>query len=383
MIYQPFTKRIKSVFCVVVLSAVTLIGCEKEPHQVMTNAEKQPTATASSYLTFKDYQEFDATITLLSQKKYVEVEAWEKSKGFVSLRSLFNRAVEEEAENYEREDKLMSTNPVLQITHERSNTAHLLGDMLIYNTVEGGIELNLASHRMAPVLNKDGIVKIGNRICQYTYSYNKSIRDDGDYQKAVSELKATTESSSDARIFVGKITSTRRPISVPGAHQRDFNYAYSCENASGSPQAWRVIGYINEFEGEQSVIQGNNFKISEILFTIRTLKRGFFGAWYDRSSSLQSINGTFSITGTLPYNNNWVSVIASGVRPFNAFSPTYFNISNNQGETATWQGALLRTEAEYPYSSSSIHASNIHVASGSVNTINWNSDYNCHCNINF
>lgn len=378
----------KSILTAVLFSLAALVGCERDPEKMIVTQSAQE-QTASNYLNFNTLADFYQTVENVDKMSFEQQEAWESGKGFTSLRSLFNKVIAEEANNHERELKMIAADPSSVRKHQPSSTALLLGDMLVTDTQYGGVELNLADHRLAAVLNKDGVVQIGKTLHQFTYDLNKVIVI-GSGGDLIARLKGATQSNKKQGLFVYEIKHVKYPIQVPNARPAAYNDVRSCDNANNSE--WRVIGYSTEEEGESAEVypicdaygnceyQETPYRYHRLYITVRTLKRGTFGAWYDRQSNLQNVSGSFRITGSL--NNNWRSDLNPGQdRPFNPFGLNSYNLSNTGGLTATYQITLLGTYQQWYYQG--VFSSNIRFGSGTQHNINWNGDYNCHCNITY
>lgn len=388
---KTFYNKIKSGVGLSLILGVTIFGCESNLQSPSPTAQTHN----SQLLTFKNFKEFSQTADKLFNQPVQQQMAWEAERGFVSLKTLFKKVQDEEEANYDNENKLYATNPALVTTHQKSATAKSMPDMIIYDTVHGGELLNVSDPRFATLLNKDGMVIIGNMLYQFTYWATKSMLLGADEQKAVATLKAVTTTQPGQKIFVTVVKHTISPMpanSSANARISDYDYVNSCENASGSPFKYELIGYFDEIEGvgytecdqngycyDDSNLQYN---YSALVVTLRTLKRGTFGGWYDRSTSLQSSSGTFWVTSTsiIPASNNWTSPALSGgsVRPFNIYASHAYSISNNSGETATWQ-AILFLSQNSDYTNPGARTSNVRFANGSSINVDWNGDYNCHC----
>jgi hypothetical protein len=268
--------------------------------------------------------------------------------------------------------------------------------MLIYDMVEGGVQLNVSDPRIAAVLNQDGIVQIGSSICLFTYGYTKSIKISNNSQQALAILKAATQNDLSKHLYVREVKHTRKPIQLTSANARTagFDVNYSCDVSSGSPYKWRIIIYSDEIEGNGTAsypicdsggmceTDDHDYQYSAYVITFRTLSRGFFGGWYDRSSSEQRISGYFTLNGSVSYLNQFVSSLYPGqTRPYNPYTQVDYYKSNTSGETATWQLYLFLSEPE-DYSNPQVHCENVRVNAGSVVNATWNS-YDCNCSINY
>ena len=206
----------------------------------------------------------------------------EKQHNFTSLRTLLKEAEEEDAANHEREIKLVAENPAMatMMTHQIPQVVKDNPNTFFYSKEEG-IRLNLIRTELDYLLNKDGLVKVGDKIIQYKSSYTKVI-EDGDTKK-IALLEKTM--STDKKLGVSV-----HPIKFYNANKK-LNYAYtrSCEGGYGSPLQYRIIVYEEAYHHDDGLYRNYLGTLK-----IRTLKRGFLGGWYNHATRSQSGFGTVS-----------------------------------------------------------------------------------------
>ncbi|MBO0948830.1 hypothetical protein [Fibrella forsythiae] len=273
-----------------------LAGCKDPLETTLPNAGNN-TTQQKSYLTFKNFDEFYQTIDKLNKQSDVQQKAWDESQGFISLRQLFNRVVEEEASAYEQEDKLSLINPKNHPSHLQSKTAVTLGEMIIYDQENGGVVLNLANPMMAAVLNKQGVVCVDNTFYQFSYDAVKSTpkKSDANSEQCIRAMANTQVSDKAEQIAVNAIRHKLKAIDTPQA-RTGYAHPFSCESASGNPYEWKMIAYIDESVSEWTEWRADyNYNtynsygytpytavphvdaVAQIC--VRTLKRGFWGDW--------------------------------------------------------------------------------------------------------
>jgi hypothetical protein len=227
-------------FAVTFVAALFLLSCER----TQTDNSITPTlAQDDGFATFKTRAEFEETVAKLSKGSYNDVILLEKQQNFVSLTTLFKKAEAEDAANQEREMKIEASNPELAKTmkHEAPKTVLDNPNSFIY-AADQGIQLNLILPELAGLLNKDGIVKIENKIIQYKRNFIKVIND-GDNNK-IKLLAQTNTTGQDQNIVVNPVKFIKSTI-VKNAKTAGVR---SCDFAVGSPLKWRIIVY------EESVI---------------------------------------------------------------------------------------------------------------------------------
>lgn len=264
-------------FYVLLLSLGIVVSSCKNSSDVVPTLGVQ-----NNFLTFKTSDEFYKTAEKLAKAPYSEVIDLEKQHNFVSLRTLLKKAEEEDAANHEKEMKMAEVNPamVTMMTHQIPQIIKDNPNTFFYSKEEG-IRLNLIKIELASLLNKDGIVKIGDKIIQYKSTYTKVIEDGDESKIALLETTGTTDKGVGVSVH---------PVKFYNANKR-LNYAYtrSCEGGYGSPLQYRIIVYEEAYHLDDPTYR-NYFGGLEI----RTLRRGAFGAWYNHATRSQSGSGTVS-----------------------------------------------------------------------------------------
>jgi hypothetical protein len=310
-------------FAVAFATALLLLSCERTQTE---NSIAPTVAQNEGFATFKTRAEFDETVAKLSKGSYSDVVLLEKQHHFVSMTTLLKKAEEEDEANQEREIKIEASSPELAKTmkHETPKTIVDNPNSFIYAT-ESGIELNLILLDLASVLNKDGIVKIENKIVQYKHDFIKVIND-GDERK-IASLERTKTTDLTQNVLVNPVKFTKSTI-VKNTKTAGVR---SCEATSGSPMQWWIIVYEEAFTSNDNFLK---YWIGQ--YKIRTLKRGSFGSWYNYSTRSQYGNVThygpqFSIgynpggwaftpyvepSGSKPYNNSSGSETSTLIYPY-------------------------------------------------------------------
>jgi len=141
-------------------------GCQKEELNIrrLTDDEVQPPEVVkpdvyveNGYLAFKDIEAVDSVISMLNGMTTLEKENWEKQMGFKSARADFQKL-------YHEYEKLTSNDEQLAFKEK-------FGDRLNFDGTSPEnwtMDYAFATVYFIPVLNKDGIYKIGKSIVKYT-----------------------------------------------------------------------------------------------------------------------------------------------------------------------------------------------------------------------
>lgn len=212
------------------------------------------------------------------------------------MRSLFENITEAEMELSNRLDSLSqdsvnyySNRPVLH-----SSLCTTYNYMLITRSEEGGsfFDLNIYNYTFSYLVNSFGIVKIGNKIYQFTANFTKTI-DDGDPTK-ISSLINATESNSQLNITVKRNSEYAMMLSK-GVSTSSFSRSKIGDNGRN-----RVIVYQDwvQNNGNQAGVKATQYKLR-----VRSLKRRLFGAWYDNDKRPMGLTWTAvgnTVSGQLP-----------------------------------------------------------------------------------
>lgn len=388
-----------------------LAGCKDPLETTLPNPGNNATQQ-KSYLTFKSFDELYQTVDKLNKQSNVQQKTWDQSKGFTSLRQLFEQVIDEEALAYEAENKLFLIDPKANPLHQRSRTASTLGEMVIYDTKNGGVVLNLANPAMATVLNKQGIVCIDQTLYQFSYDAVKSTpkRSDKVAEQSISAMIDARTPDEANQIAVNVIRHKLKPINTPQA-RGGFSRPFSCESASGDPFEWKMIAYVDEAVWERTeyrqifnyTVYSNygytpstavQFVEAMAQITVRTLKRGFWGAWYDRDSQQQTLSGSIKIDNSAPGSDGDLSFIRTDFPPGTSALGIPINGVGMLGSGRNYSVDFILPGPDSQRSSWNVNVyrySNLGrnytdsqriIQNGSVFRFGW-SGYNCNCDIQF
>lgn len=202
------------------------------------------------FLEFRDRPTFDSVMHELIEMDENQFLSWERSIGFTSMSTTFENIVDVETaflENLEANYTGDTTFSDYEIKH--SPLAYEYEDMLIFSE-EGFFEPDINTPAHALVTNRDGIVKIGNVIYNFSRNSVKTIID-GDAQK-IPLLKQTDATNESRAITVNNIE--RRAIEVSGStNSRNIvsSCAWDCRKTEGSYRLY-AFAYLNRYQDGSS-----------------------------------------------------------------------------------------------------------------------------------
>jgi hypothetical protein len=345
--------KIKTILMLSAAGMLSLMSCKKENavSPVNSSASEETgtmasrSSSANSFLTFASNDAFYSRLSQLQTMTEAQIESWETSMNFRSMRSAFNLVVNGDEAISLRQDSLSQdsldyyeTQPV---KHCKAVTDYAY--MLLTVTEENGsfFDANINNYNFASLVNTYGIVKIGTKIYQFTKTKIKTI-DDGDSRK-IPELIAANES-----IPTRKITVLNTSSGYLGQF-RISSTATFVRSAIGNSGRHRTIVYQN-WDQVTSTSQTSK-KVSTYKIRVRSLVRRLRGAWYDNKCRNLSLSG--NVTG-----NSTTGQLANGTTVTIGWS---FGVSNStSGPQHTWDYFLPNKDGMNQTSATSLVTEGTH-----------------------
>ncbi|SFF53030.1 hypothetical protein SAMN04488541_104922 [Thermoflexibacter ruber] len=235
----------------------------------------------SNYLSFKDSASFYKVLNSLIKSKPEEIREWNQKIGFQSLQNIYDIAVLSERKEMEKEGEISDLQRNRLITYGCLSDFTFNHRYLFKFDKEKGMDMKLFNPSLAPLLNIDGIVQVGQNIFQYGEDFVKIITD-GDINK-VNHLYKFTKSDKSQNIVVCLVNNRMKESSVP-TNGKVEDWVRSCETTVNSPASYRTLVY-EEFYDYTNYTgihpYYNPYSTYTHFIKVRNLKRGFLGYWYD------------------------------------------------------------------------------------------------------
>jgi hypothetical protein len=187
--------KILSGFCSALLF---LFSCDtNEEVTSLKNDQRTPDyyLHEKGFLVFSNDQVFEETATMLQNKDEVDVQAWERRMKFRSMRQIFQEGLKIDEMLAEKKDSDTKKNQYSEFVSNHLETFKILDD--------GMFTANIYRIDLTPLVNPNGIVKVGGVLFQYSYDYLKVI-EDGDDSK-ISLLDQINETNRELKISVNKV----------------------------------------------------------------------------------------------------------------------------------------------------------------------------------
>jgi hypothetical protein len=245
---------------------------------------------SSKYLEFPNFDAFTKAVVAATQAEPTRQFAWEKSQGFVSLKHLLEREVDNFIANEAPKFAQMGAEGAKEAEARIQNGLKAYRGFITYSN-ENAFELAVSPSAYGHLLNRDGVVKIGPDLYQFTADRMKVVRG-GDATK-IPDLFGTTASDPARGIEVTDIRAGAGPVLSSG---RTESHIYSTYNQgfAGAAGQVQLILY-----NELYVVNGQY----QFWVKWRSLRLNSAGNWYyvnDRDDI--SGDGTYTFTGQSTYS---------------------------------------------------------------------------------
>ncbi len=224
------------------LFGISFSACQKEegvkPASLSTNSGARIEASKKikldgEYLDFPTPAAFDEFMKVLPLKNSQDLDVWEQSLGFRSMRHYHETAIKENVKYHEYLRKNMTIELAKQIHNNkglspRSEFVKANSEMFLFDEY-GNPKLNLYDPTLAAVLNKDGIVKIGRYLFQYTEDYLKVMP--ANKKDQIQSFKKADKDSPENQITVKKIIKTLSQKINKGGRTEAYDFS-ACSDGS-------------------------------------------------------------------------------------------------------------------------------------------------------
>jgi len=208
------------VFAIVAMALTIFNGCQKSDEPVLIDAQPQVAVkpdvyVENGYLAFKNIEAVDSVIQLLSTMDSIAIESWEQQIDFKSARAAFNALFAEY-------DKLESYEAF--IAFKKRNRGKLKFNEM--DEDDCSIDYPFATTYFIPVLNKNGLVKIGRSLIKYTDTKHIVVRNGN--INALNDI--------ESQIHTGNIFIF--PKLKAYYHDDDLIHDFPEDNPSGAYNSW-------------------------------------------------------------------------------------------------------------------------------------------------
>jgi hypothetical protein len=138
-------------------------------------ASREELLQSSKYLEFPNFDAFTKAVVAATQAEPARQFAWEKSQGFVSLKQMLEREVDHFVAQATSKGTDLSPEQVRAFEEQIQTGLKAYQGFIIY-AKDTGLELAVSPSAFGHLLNRDGVVKIGPDLYQFTADRMKVIR---------------------------------------------------------------------------------------------------------------------------------------------------------------------------------------------------------------
>jgi hypothetical protein len=288
----------KFTFLLTLALFATILSCQQSIDLQPTDGSDTQTVTSldvkPNYLSFSDWKQFNGTLESLKGKTRTERENWEKAQGFTSLNTLYEYVLDEELANIAKEETALQKDPNLRKTmkHTTSKLALQYRDAVV--VTDEGIEKNIFAPTYAYLINKDGVVKIGDALIQMKAKQTKSIKYEG--KQSLDKLLSSTQTDESIGLHVNAVKSTATLAKTgnarPNGEKRADGY-----NPQGD--LWLTAWSKNYSACFYDYTGGSGtgyYNIAQLYIEMRFLRKSWYGAWVDHRSEPYQAGGNWGQT---------------------------------------------------------------------------------------
>ena len=172
-------------YCLFALTASFLFSCQEELDEQSTNELSDSGweiryNEKGDYLEFETYDMFQETVDKLGGEAATHNSMWQKQFALTSLNDIYEQALLADQRYFSEMEKLYEEGKITveEVEGTHSSFVNKHKNLFLYDS-EGHFYMNIFQPSIAKLVNKSGIVKIGNVLVQYTRYSMKSLENGG------------------------------------------------------------------------------------------------------------------------------------------------------------------------------------------------------------
>ncbi len=294
-----------------VLISIFAISCKKNidvtPDSITPGASARMTSL-NNVLRFGTYSEMFDTINRLKTKTITQIDSWESTYNFTSMRGLFADIADAEMAISDHMETLPSDSfPKYQNMHSSLVTTYpnVTKEITMYDSLGSTIvgkyyDINVFDGNLAYIVNKDGLVIFGGNT--YCYTRDKIKVMTGTNATNFPTLVGANSSMPIYGIVVYNIPISSVPTGTSCSTNR--NQWVTSKTKQGGPGPfggrYRAITY---FSQDQFAGSANGESNTKYRVDVRVLQRRVLGSWWDNYKA-SSVYSSWNIGGNSV--NHWV-----------------------------------------------------------------------------
>ena len=273
-------------------------SCQQEENLQFISAEQildgKDYVVNNGMLILKDNTALTKLANEVNSKNKEELDLWEKSISFKSLRSAYNHVIKKEEEIL---DKLEKQNPEAFLTRKeigfREESRKFIDKSLFYIDDEEIINMNITDDFFGALVNEGGLLRIGNNVILPQRDFIKMIPASS---KSLAPIYLASMENPDPDVKMSEVTRKRNITNHNNAKSQ------TTENCQNTNDRYRILvdeEYTTNYEtGSQCNYQFSSYKVK-----IRSLKRTV-GIWRSHDNYEMRLNGNLKARHMVTCNNS-------------------------------------------------------------------------------
>ncbi len=279
-----------------------VLGCTQE-NETFESPDffKDELRVIDDFISVNSAESLTTILQSMARMSSKELDSWESRNGFVSLRSILNKAVEEETKYFDELEAIGEKN--LRIEEVKQHADYVLENARYFKFhEEGWFELNIANKELAPLLNKDGIIVIEGQARKYTMDA-LFVADDGNTH-VLKNVQVQKDLPHGVQEY--KVNHIRKELNE---NAKTVTASFSVNSCTGTKDRYRVRLY----EDVSSYFIGpsgtQRFALTHFI-TAKSFRKTIWG--WDRNFATGALAATVSYQATWGFDG--VTIQANGTQ---------------------------------------------------------------------
>lgn len=248
-------------------------------------------AVQNGILVFENFDDYKSTLLALSKMPQQERRAWEQKTGFVSMRGIF-----EDIMAAEWEQSKNGTTTGHSVLYQSNLSNGIIAERLLSDGTKL-YDLNIFNPFYALIINKNGFVKIGEDLFQFTAGALKQMQNTGLEQVQL----LMNAQNSDSRLGI-------EVINMNSTIQDRTTRFWNDKTADTRDQTMLILSgnFSSRFGSSVSSVPGSNIIFVDYAINAKSMRKDARGNWYydptqielygESATSVQLSNGSSVMT---------------------------------------------------------------------------------------
>lgn len=334
----------KKLYLILLLGILMLNSCDSDFQMSDLPAEKilngKDFTVHNGMIVFRDYETFKSISNVVAAKTDEELNTWEQSISFKSLRFIFNATIENEIQFVAAQlEKTSDVNLNRNTLGFLPETKKYLDSNILYLDELQTINMNVSDDYLGALVNKDGLLRIGDNIILFQRDLVKTLKvlDPSKIQL----LYSAKQTDSYNNITVSEVERVVN-FESRGAQGSKTQIIGSCESTVGN---YRLYVYEEWTSVYPDVPSCTNGSLDTYKIKLRSLKKTL-GIWNNYNTGSMRLTGSLIAKHEVDcdggYDNLVTNTVLSNQPNYNyacAFGNTcykYFWVNYDMAKCSIW-----------------------------------------------